>query len=256
MTLAFLERNAVLSKSSRYRSRLAGDPRFDGLDAIGIQRKINGALGLGATTLYSCPSGKRARLGRGLVLLHNPTAAGITADLHHVPSGGSAGTTNKMAATITVAANETRLYFDSKIQHVMLTGDSLVINIGSANLNAWMTALEEREEVATWVSGFVGNLTSSDTTLITVAALRTWYLSHVIAYNPSGGGLTLDVNLRESGVAVADSNQIVESLINTVTGFTLNLADSYCGANLGEGGIVSARGSGTGLNVWASGILV
>jgi hypothetical protein len=253
MSLAFLERNGSLTKTTRFRSRLAGDPRFDGLEAIGTQRKYQGNLGTGATTLYSCPTGKRARLGPGMVFLHNPTGGGITADLHHVPSGGSAGSTNKLAATITVASNESRLYFASNIRQVLLAGDALVINTGGTGLNAWLWALEERQEVTSFISGFVGNLGTGETTLITVPALRGFYLDNLVLYNTAAGTRTLTAYARESGVSAGTTNEIAKLSPLTVTGTTLNVERMV---NLTEGGIVSGKGDNTGLNVWASGTLV
>lgn len=237
----------------RYRTRLAADAKFDGLDSLETQTFYEDALASGATTLYTCPATKRARLGGGMVFLHNATGGGITADLHHVPSGGSTGATNKLAATVTVAAGESRLYFDKSIRQVMLPGDSLVINTGGAGLNGWGWALEERAEIAAFFGGFVGNLPASETTIMTVPAMRSFYLDNLVAYNAAGGTRTLTIHARESGVAAAAGNQFETQALNTVTGYTLDVARMV---SLAQDGLVSGLGDNTGLNVWVSGALL
>lgn len=253
MTLAYLARNDPVSKSKQYRARLAADPKFDGLDALETQRKYYGNLGAGATTLYTCPATKRARLGGGMVFLHNPTGGGITADLHHVPSGGSTGSTNKLATTVTVAAGESRFYFDKSIRQVLLPGDALVINTGGAGLNGWLVALEERKEVCAFFGGFIGNLGTGETTIATVPAMRSFALENLVAYNGTVGTRVLTLHVRESGVAAGTTNQIENQSLLTVTGYTLLTGFM---PTLSENGLVSGLGDIAGLNVWVSGALL
>lgn len=250
--IAIVDRNDPFSAAPLLRSRRAADPQFDDLSSLETQTVRMGALAAGATTLYTVPAGRRARLGGGLVYIHNPTAGAITADLHHVPSGGASGSTNKMATTKTFAANEGSFYFSTSLWHVMAAGDALVINTGGANLNAWLTALEERSEICAFLGGFTGNLGTSDTALITVPGMRSFALKSLIAYNPTAGTRIVSTNMRASGAAAADSNQVAENSMLTVTGYTL---DANLAPTLSAGGVLSARGDTAGINVWASGVL-
>lgn len=247
-TIGFLTRSDPLARSFRYRTRLAGDPRFVGLDSTETQRKAYGNLASGATTLYSVPTGKRARLAPGLVLLHNPTAAGITIDLHHVPSGGTADSTNKLAPTKTVAVDDTVLYTaDQDLWHVLLSGDALVANTGAAGLNAWLVLLEERKGVAAFSSGFRGNLGVSEVDLYAVPALRTAVARGLLVFNPSGGALTLTVWAKDTSAAGTDANELVARSIGAGAGAEIDLGMQLA---LAEDGRFSAKGSGAGLNVW------
>lgn len=249
---ALLSRNDPLSKAPRYRGRLATDPKFDGLDALETQRKYY-ALASGATTLYTCPTNKRARTGPGVALFHNNTGLGVTVDLHHVASGGSTGSTNKMAATVTVAAGETRLYFDKSIRQVLAPGDSLVANTGGTGLNCWMWALEERKILTAFYGGYIGNLGITETTVMTVPALRVFALESLVVYNPTAGTRVITAHLRESGVAAATANQIESQSLLTLTGYTLYTAML---PTISEGGIFSAIDDVAGNNVWVNGALI
>lgn len=252
MTVRSLLSGDGLLLPAEYRSRLAADPKFDGLDALET-RRVYLTLGAGATTLYTCPARKRARTGPGVVLLHNNTALGVTVELYHVPSGGATASTNKMAATVTVAAGETRLYFDAAIRHVLAAGESIVANTGGTGLNAWMWALEERAEVCAFRGGFVGNLGITETTIFTVPAMAIFALESLVAYNPTAGTRVLTLHLRESGVAAGTANQIENQSLLTVTGYTLYAALLPM---LGEAGLVSGLGDIAGLNVWVNGALI
>lgn len=250
---AFLERNDPFGRVPRLRTRRAADPRYDGFDSLETQRVAKENLASGASTLYTATTGKRARLRDGLVLLHNPTAAGITADLHHVPSGGSAGSTNKLGPTKTVAVDDTVTFLGNlDLWHVLLSGDALVINTGSAGLNAWLVALEERQIICAFSSGFVGNLGTAEATVYKVPALRSGALANVIAFNPSAGAITLTAWAKAAGAASADSNEILARSIASGAGLELDLGLL---STLLEDGIWSAKGSAAGANLWLNTLL-
>lgn len=249
--MSLLSRNDAFA-TKRYRSRFASNPNFDGIDSLETQT-VYEALGSGATTLYTCPATKRARTGPGVALFHNNTGSGVTVDLHQVASGDSTDSTNKMAATVTVGAGETRLYFDRTIRQVLMPGDSLVANTGGTGLNCWMWALEEREEIAAFVGGYVGELPTTETTILTVPAMRSFFLDNLIAYNPTLGTRVLTAHFRESGVAAGTANQIENQSLSTLTGHTLYTAML---PSLAANGLVSALGDDTNLNVWVSGALL
>lgn len=254
--IAILERNDALLKSKRFRSELPGDPsKLFQLESGAIKRVYNGNLASGATTLYTCPIWKRAISQPGLYMVHNPTAGAIALDFHHVPSGGSVNANNRMA-NLTIAVDETRTILGSTTWHTIGAGSSLVINPGGAGLNAWAIFQEIREEAATFIGGFVGDLPAAVTTLITCPALRTLVLSNIIVHNHTAGGSAFFAWLREAGVAAADANEIV----GVTAGIGANAEaefNRFDMAAVGQGGLVSAQaGSPTIHNVWANAILL
>lgn len=87
-------------------------------------------------------------------------------------------------------------------------------------------------------------LTGTDAVVYTVPALSGAIVRGIYAHNPTGGGVTLNVNLRASGVAVADSNQLVEETVASNGRFALEGSIGY----LAQGGVISAKGAS--LNIW------
>lgn len=249
---AVISRNDPFGSMPQLRSRIAANPDWYGLNALETKTVRSAALAAGATTLLTATTKKRTRLAGGVLFLHNPTAAGITFDLHAVPSGGSAGSTNKMRETLTLAVNEARSFVLTDLWHVLMPGEALVINTGASGINVWGQALEERQEIAAYIGGFAGNLGVGDSTLITVPALRSLAVKSVLAFNPTAGALTLSLNARASGAAAADSNQFIETSIGAGASYQFDVGLMV---TLAAGGIVSARGSAAGLNVWTSGAL-
>lgn len=247
-----IARNDPFGSMPQFRSRIAANPDWYGLNALETRTVRSGGLASGPTTLLTVPSAKRARSAAGVLMLHNPTAGAITCDLHHVPSGGTAGTTNKMLPTQTLAANETKALFSLDLWHVLSSGDALVVNTGALGLNAWAQVLEERREIAAYIGGFAGNLGTTDTTLITIPALRAAAVKTLLAFNGTAGAITLAVNLRASGVAATNSNQVVSTSIAAGAGYTLDLGLL---PTVSAGGVLSARGSVAGVNLWASAAL-
>ncbi len=248
-----LDRSDPFGSQPRLRARRAGMAEYDGLSGLQTQRRTNAALPLGATTLYTCPTKRRARSGPGLVIFHNPTAAGITVDLHKVPSGGAAGATNKLFPTKTVAVDETWVALTGDLWLVFGAGEAFVANTGAANLNCWSVFLEEREVQHASFGGFYSDPDATDRTILTVPGERAFCLKGIHAFNRDAAARTLTVNLRAAGAAAADSNELVA--VSVAAGAAYDL-DAKLLPSLGGGGIVSARGSGAGLGVWASGVLL
>lgn len=252
-----LGRNDALSKSKRFRSDMLGDPtRLAGIDSGAAKRVYNGNLATGATTLYTCPNWKRAISMPGLYLFHNPTAGAIAMDFHHVPAGGSVQTTNRMA-NITIAADETRFLFTSPItptmMHVIMSGDSLVINPGGAGLNAWAIMQEIKVEAATFIGGAV-SLNGVAATLITCPALRSAVLLNAHIHNSTAGALVGLMHIRESGVAGADANEVLGN--TSYAGNSETTSDFGAMPSCGQGGIIEAQSGSAGLNYWANAILL
>lgn len=252
MSIGFLQRSDPFSNVPRYRTRYNGTPEYQGLSSLETRTVYKGALASGATTLYALPLRKRARISGGLCVIHNPTGAAIAADLHIVPAGAAAGAANKIAA-LSVASLATSFALPVGIWQTMLSGDALVINTGAADLNAWVTLNEDREGICAFLGGFVGNLGTADTTVLTVPALRTAALRSLVVFNPTGGALTVTWNVRPAGVAAGAANQIAVQSVAAGAQWTLDL--SHLPA-VGQGGIVSARGSAAGLNVWTNAVLI
>lgn len=254
--IAVLERTLPLGKAPRIRTRRAADPRYDDFDSTEIQRISSGNLASGATTLYTCPTGRRARLFPGLIQVHNPTAGAVTYDLHHVESGGAAGTNNKLGPTVTVAVDATSPFLAStRLWHVMSGGDALVINTGGAGLNAWGVVLEERAEFCAFIGGYRGNLANGELSLISVPALRTAALDAILAFNSSAGSRTLSVWAKASSAAGADSNELIAQSIAAGAQAHIDLGLLV---SLTEGGEISVKGSDAagGLNVWGAALLM
>lgn len=251
MTIQYLARNDPFSKSPRFRTRLGADPKFAGFDALETQRIYSGNLAVGATTLYTCPASKRARSGPGLLLLHNPTAGAITVAVHHVPSGGSVATSNRIAQP-TIGVDSTVTVITSTLWHAVMPGDAIVINPGSVGLNAWGTFLEEKLGICAFVGGFVGAIAATETTILTVQAQRTFALANIIAHNTGAGASVATVHLRESGVAASDTNELLASSLaaGASTAFDRSLAPT-----LVENGIVSGSATVAGVNTWVNGVL-
>jgi hypothetical protein len=254
--IQILDRASPLERLPRLRQRAAADPRFQLVDSSESRTVRQGNLPAGATTLFTAGAQKRAMLRGGLVLLHNPTAAAITADLHHVPSGGAAGSANKLGPTKTVAVDETSTFLANReLWHVLMPGDALVINTGGAGLGAWLVALEERAELCAFIGGFQGNLAAGELGLFTVPALRTALAASLLAYNSSAGSRTLTTWAKAGSAAGTDADELTAATLATNTSSQTDLGLLV---TRGEGGVFSARGSDAagGLNVWISAVLM
>ena len=252
MSIGFLQRNDPFGNVPRYRSRYNGTPEHQDLSSLETRKVYKGALAKGATTLYALPLRKRARITGGMCVIHNPTGAAIAADLHIVPAGAAAGAANKIAI-LSIDTLKTGFALPVDIWQTMLSGDSLVINTGAADLNAWVTLNEDRQGICAFLGGFVGELGTADTTVMTVPALRSAALRSFVVLNPTGGALTVTWNVRPAGVAAGAANQIIIQSVATVSQWTLDL--SHLPA-IGQNGIVSAKGSAAGLNVWTNCVLI
>ena len=255
--IGVIERGNPFSEVPQFRARLAADPKFRLL--YGLETKVirQGDLASGATTLYTCPVKKRARLAGGWLYVHNNTAAtNITADFHHVPSGGAAGVTNKVLATQTFNAGTTTLLFDRKLSHILMAGDALVINPGAQGLNVYGQLLEERAAICAFIGGFDGNVSTGNDTIITVPAMRSLALDAIYVFNSTGGAIDLSMHARArsagSVAAAAAANRILFQTVNAGAAYQLS---TELLPTLGEGGIISASGSGAGLSVWTDGVL-
>ena len=246
-----IDRNDPFSGAALYRARLAADSKRDGFDSLETQTVRSENVASGASTLYTVPAGKRARTGDGVLYVSNPTGGGIATDIHIVPSGGAAGVTNKLIPTTTFAAGSHQLLFAS-IWMALMPGSAIVINPGGAGLCVYGTFLEERSELCSFIGGFDDNLPASETTLITVPARRALAVASVVAYNDAVAARTLTVHNRASGVAASAVNQILTTSINAATGYSFDLSRL---PTQSEGGIVSAIGSNTQINVWISAVL-
>lgn len=247
-----LSRGDPFGRVQTYRDVRAAKPDYEGLSDLGTQRIAEQGLASGATTVYSCPANRRARSGGGLILFHNATAGGITVDLHHVPSGGAAGATNKLLPTKTVAVDETWIAFDVALWQVLMSGEALVANTGGAGLSCWTQMLEAKDQISTYYGGFYADPDGTDRTLLTVPGRRNFALKSIHAYNDGGAARTLTINLRELGVAASDDNEVVATSINDDTAYDLDCSHL---PTLTAGGVVSARGSASGISVWANGTL-
>lgn len=248
-----ITRNDPLGRATRQRLHRTADPKFFGFDSVNLVRKYNGNLATGATTLYSCPSWKRAISMPGLYVIHNPTAGAIAFDFHHVPSGGAVANSNRMG-TFTVAADATTTIITSTLWHVVMSGDSLVINPGSIGLNAWGIFHEERSEIAAYIGGHVPDIAAAtDTTILTCPALKTLVLANIVSHNYNAGASAQKANLRESGVAAGDTNELLAASL--ASGGETSY-DRFLMAAIGQGGVLSVRSDVNNVNFWANAVLI
>lgn len=106
------------------------------------------ALSNGDNTLYTVPTGKTALLLGGAdmissnqVLVMNDSGANRTYNVYIVPSGGAAGTSNKVEAANTIADNVATSF---TCLTTLNTGDFIVVNTdnGAATQTAWVTYAE------------------------------------------------------------------------------------------------------------------
>lgn len=249
----YIERSHPLGRTTQHRNRWPANAKNFGLDSATLTRHYDGNLAVGATTLYSCPAGKRALSQGGLYLIHNPTAGAIAYDFHHVPSGGAVADSNKMG-TFTLAADATDSVIVETARHVLMPGDSLVINPGTQGLNAWGIFHEERAEIAAFIGGHVGDIAAAtDVTALTCPALATLVLSNIVSFNFNAGASAQKANLRETGVAAGDSNEIMAASL-AASGEIVY--ERFGLAAIGQGGVVSVRSDVVSVNFWVNAFLV
>lgn len=90
------------------------------------------------STFYTVPAATQAIVKN--LLLCNTTGTDATITLHFVPSGGSAGTTNKVISTYTVKANDTVII---DLSGVLEAGDTIQGLQGTANaITAYISGVE------------------------------------------------------------------------------------------------------------------
>ena len=249
----YITRNDPLGRATRQRIHRTADPKFFGFDSVNLTRKYNGDIATGAQTLYTCPSAKRAISMPGLYVIHNPTAGAIAFDFHHVPSGGSVQNSNRMG-TFTLASDATTTIITSTLWHVVMSGDALVINPGTQGLNAWGIFHEERSEIAAYIGGAVNDIAAAtDTTILTCPALHTLVLANIVTHNFNAGASAQRANLRESGVAAGDSNELMAA---SVAAGAETSYDRFLMASIVQGGVLSVYSDVTDVNFWANAILV
>ena len=106
------------------------------------------ALSTGDNTIYTVPAGKTAILLGGLdmissaqILVMNDSGGNRTYNAYVVPSGGAAGTSNKVEAANTVADN---VFTTFTCFTTLNTGDFIVVNTddGAATQTAWVNYAE------------------------------------------------------------------------------------------------------------------
>lgn len=92
------------------------------------------------TTIYTCPTNQTTTtLVKQIIVCNTSSASACTFDLSLVPSGGSASTSNRVFAGVTIPTNET-VIFD--LSQVMASGDFLSARLSTAVTTITVSGIE------------------------------------------------------------------------------------------------------------------
>lgn len=113
-------------------------------DSLPIDVFYNYAVGSGNTTIYTCPSGKKAAKIFSLASTNDRGVAGFNSNasatvlsIYNVPSGDSPSSANQISASVSISAN-TAVGGNGNSAFTMASGDSIVVNNSTANaLSLW-----------------------------------------------------------------------------------------------------------------------
>lgn len=104
------------------------------------EKRLSGPTNLSATTettLYTVPSATSAIVKQ--IVVCNTTASAITFSLSLVPYGSSAGTSNRLFSSLSVAANET-IFLD--VSQSMTAGDFISAYSSATNIIVTISGIE------------------------------------------------------------------------------------------------------------------
>lgn len=106
--------------------------------AVTFKTLVDGQHVAGSNTLYyTVPAGVRAKISR--VTLVNTDTANQTVSVYFVPNGGSAGDSNAVLKTKSLAPNETYPAYEL-VGHVLEAGDMIYAGASAASKVAMMVS--------------------------------------------------------------------------------------------------------------------
>lgn len=203
-------------------------------------------MAAGNTTIYTVPAGKKAFFWQIPVAHHNPTAGAIVAYAHIVPSGGTAGTGNRIYKYSTPASGNSNMYLEPS---VLDTGDFIVINTDVAGLNSWYNVMEFDEADTTgYRLEFLSNVGTTVTTVYTVpAGKKAMILDYPRVFNTTAAAITFTVYFVPSGGTAGSTNQFFTASVGAEAGSSPN---PFGAVILNSGDSVQVVGSAAGCNFW------
>jgi hypothetical protein len=107
------------------------------------EKRLSGPTALTAnteTTLYTCPTAQTTTALIKQFVVTNTSGSASTINISLVPSGGSAGASNRLFNSLSVGANETILL---DVSQVMTSGDFISVKSGvGATINFTVSGIE------------------------------------------------------------------------------------------------------------------
>ena len=106
------------------------------------EKRLAGPTNLSATTettLYTCPTAQATSTLIKQIVVCNTGVSAITFNLSLVPYGQSAGSTNRLFSSLSVAANET-IFLD--VSQAMTSGDFISVYSSATNVVVTISGIE------------------------------------------------------------------------------------------------------------------
>ena len=106
------------------------------------EKRLAGPTAPSATTetiVYTCPASPTTSTIIKQIIVCNTSASAATFNMSLVPSGGSAGTANRLFSSVPIAGNET-IFLD--VSQSMVSGDFVSFNNSAANITVTISGIE------------------------------------------------------------------------------------------------------------------
>lgn len=120
-----------------------------------IQTGALSPLSLTANTemlVYTCPTSQTTTTVLKQIVMTNTGASATTFSISLVPSGGTAGTSNRIFSNVAIAANETIIL---DVSQILTSGDFISARAAAAGVNITMSGVENAGGMV--ISGLADN---------------------------------------------------------------------------------------------------